>query len=213
MEMLEEKLKTVEMENDDRDELLLQCAQGRRMAESFMCRTWLVKTAMEDNAGLREGRKQGNKYNDQAKGVKNQKMGQPYLYVFAGFVTGLSQEKEADTGLLPEEIEWLKQYVVSLKQPQDVGKWMEVWMAKEARDTAGDGKKMTIIKYRFKDLKGVQDEELKEQEKLATIIRKHMLKLEGEEQMGPAPPVHNERILQKRLDTRRKDMEGKYMED
>ena len=53
VEMLEEKLKSVEMENDHRDELLLQCAQGRRMAESLMCRTWLVKTAMEDNAGLR----------------------------------------------------------------------------------------------------------------------------------------------------------------
>ena len=100
-----------------------------------------------------------------------------------------------------------------MKQPQGVAKWVEVWMAKEARDTTGDGKQMTIIKYRFKDLKGVPEDELREQEKLAIIIRKHMMKLEGEEQMGPAPPVHNERFIQKRLDTRRKDMEGKYMEE
>ena len=36
-------LERLELLNDHRDELLLQCAQSRRLLEGFLCRTWLME--------------------------------------------------------------------------------------------------------------------------------------------------------------------------
>ena len=41
VESLSHRLERIELLNDHRDELLLQCAQSRRLFESFRCRTWL----------------------------------------------------------------------------------------------------------------------------------------------------------------------------
>ena len=114
-----------------------------------------------------------------------------------------------EAGIEEEEVTWLKSCVSSLKQPQDVGKWVEVWQAKETRDPSKEGKKRTLIKYRFSELKG-SETDIKEQERLAVVIRKYMLKRGGEEEAGPAPPTNNERYLQIRLTNRRRDHEGNH---
>ena len=43
VESLSHRFERIELLNDHRDELLLQCAQSRRLLESFLCRTWLVE--------------------------------------------------------------------------------------------------------------------------------------------------------------------------
>ena len=43
VESLTHRLERLELLNDHRDELLLQCAQSRRLLEGFLCRTWLVE--------------------------------------------------------------------------------------------------------------------------------------------------------------------------
>ena len=43
VESLSHRLERIELLNDHRDELLLQCAQSRRLLESFLCRTWLLE--------------------------------------------------------------------------------------------------------------------------------------------------------------------------
>ena len=43
VDLLTHRLERIEPLNDHRDELLLQCAQSRRLLEGFLCRTWLVE--------------------------------------------------------------------------------------------------------------------------------------------------------------------------
>ena len=43
VDLLTHRLERIELLNDHRHELLLQCAQSRRLLEGFLCRTWLVE--------------------------------------------------------------------------------------------------------------------------------------------------------------------------
>ena len=103
----------------------------------------------------------------------------------------------------------LKTIVGSLKQPQDAGKWVEVWQSTETRDPSREGKTRVLIKYRFAEMKGA-DADTKEQGRLAVVFRKYMLKRAGEEEAGPAPLTNTDRYLQIRLTGRRNNQEGKY---
>ena len=116
---------------------------------------------------------------------------------------------KAEAGIEEEEMTWLKSFVSSLKQPDDVGKRVEVWQAKETRDPTNEGKKRTLIKYRFSELRGTETD-IKQQERLATVVRKYMMKRAGEAESGPAPPTNNDRYIQGRRTDRRKGQAGNY---
>ena len=82
----------IELVNDHRDELLLQCAQSRRLLESFLCRTWLVEGDVASFQPFAAARAQGKAYNEAARVQKKHQMGQPFMSVFAAFVNGLTTE-------------------------------------------------------------------------------------------------------------------------
>ena len=167
---------------------------------------------MEEFGPFKAGKNQGRIYNESAKGNRNHKLGQPYMSVFGAFINGLGKEEAGTTGLLEEEAKWASAFAESLKVPTDVGKWVEVWTMKEARDPTAAHKKRTVVKYRLRDTQGMMEEESKTAEKLAQVLRKAMLHLKGQEQHGPAPPTNNERELQSRLTDRRAARDGKYAE-
>ena len=105
VESLSHRLERIELLNDHRDELLLQCAQSRRLLESFLCRTWLVEGDVASFQPFAAARAQGKAYNEVARGQKKHQMGQPFMSVFAAFVNGLdcvaarvSQEAHLGTG-------------------------------------------------------------------------------------------------------------------
>ena len=89
VESLSHRLERIELLNDHRDELLLQCAQSRRLLESFLCRTWLVEGDVASFQPFAAARAQGKAYNEAATGQRKHQMGQPFMSVFAAFVNGL----------------------------------------------------------------------------------------------------------------------------
>ena len=91
--------RTHELLNDHRDELLLQCAQSRRLLESFLCRTWLVEGDVASFQPFAAARAQGKACNEAARGQRKHQMGQPFMSVFAAFINGLTTETLGSTGL------------------------------------------------------------------------------------------------------------------
>ena len=104
------RLESIELLNDHRNELLLQCAQSRRLLEGFLCRTWLVEGDVASLQTFAADKAQGKAYSEAARGQKGHQMGQPFLSVFAAFVNGLVTENRGGTGLAEVEVEWLNQF-------------------------------------------------------------------------------------------------------
>ena len=119
VDSLAHRLERIELLSDHRDELLLQCAQSRRLLEGFLCRTWLVEG---DVASA-----QGKAYSEAARGQKGHQMGQPFKLVFAAFVNGLVTENPGGTGLAEVEVEWPNQFRKQLISAPDVGRFLEMW--------------------------------------------------------------------------------------
>ena len=181
MESLSHRLERIELLNDHRGELLLQCAQSRRLLASCLCRTWLVEGDVASFQPFAAARAQGKAYNEAARGQKKHQMGQPFMSVFAAFVNGLTTEALGSTGL--EEVEitsfarssprhWT--WVVSLRcgtfaRPTRKGDQYALWF-----DTGCAYHAQSITK-------------------LGHILRKVLLHRKGTEQVGPAPPTKNER--------------------
>ena len=82
VESLSHRLERIELLNDHRDELLLQCAQSRRLLESFLCRTWLVEGDVASFQPFAAARAQGKAYNEAARGQNKHQMEQPFMSVF-----------------------------------------------------------------------------------------------------------------------------------
>ena len=127
VESLSHRLERIELLNDHRDELLLQCAQSRRLLESFLCRTWLVEGDMASFQPFAAARAQGKAYNEAARGQRKQQMGQPFMSVFAAFVNGLTAETLGATGLEEVEMAWLQEFRKKLISALDVGRFLEMW--------------------------------------------------------------------------------------
>ena len=126
-------LERIELLNDHRDELLLQCAQSRRLLESFLCRTWLVEGDVASFQPFAAARAQGKAYNEAARGQKKHQMGQPFMSVFAAFVNGLTTEALGSTATGLEEVEmaWLHEFRKKLTSALDVGRFLEMWNIRE----------------------------------------------------------------------------------
>ena len=82
VDSLAHRLKRIELLNDHRDELLLQCAQSRRLLEGFLCRTWLVEGDVASFQPFAAAKAQGKAYSEAAIGQKGHQMGQPFMSVF-----------------------------------------------------------------------------------------------------------------------------------
>ena len=131
VESLSHRLERIELLNDHRDELLLQCAQSRRLLESFLCRTWLVEGDVASFQPFAAARAQGKAYNEAARGQKKHQMGQPFMSVFAAFVNGLTTETLGSTGLEEVEMAWLHEFRKKLASALDVGRFLEMWNIRE----------------------------------------------------------------------------------
>ena len=200
----------IELLNDHRDELLLQCAQSRRLLESFLCRTWLVEGDVASFQPFAAARAQGKAYNEVARGHKKHQMGQPFMSVFAAFVNGLTTEAHGSTGLEEVEMAWLHEFRKKLT-------WHWTWVVSSRRGTfarptrkgdqyalwydAGCAHQILLSKRMHRA-----------SPKLVHILRKVLLHRKGTELEGPAPPTNNERKIQSQLEQRRKKVEGKYAE-
>ena len=77
VESLSHRLERIELLNDHRDELLLQCAQARCLLESFLCWTWLVEGDVASFQPFAAARAQGKAYNEAARGQKKIKWDSP----------------------------------------------------------------------------------------------------------------------------------------
>ena len=126
VESLSHRLERIELLNDHRDELLLQCAQSRRLLESFLCRTWLVERDVASFQPFAAARAQGKAYNEAARGQKKHQMGQPFMSVFAAFVNGLTTETLGSTALEEVEMAWLHEFRKKLISALDVGRFLEM---------------------------------------------------------------------------------------
>ena len=110
MESLTHRLERIELLNDHRDELLLQCAQSRRLLEGFLCRTWLVEGDVAPFQPFAAARAQGKVHNEAARGQRKHQMGQPFMSVFGAFVNGLTTETLGATMLEEIEMAWLHEF-------------------------------------------------------------------------------------------------------
>ena len=208
MESLSYRLERIELLNDHRDELLLQCAQSRRLLQSFLCRTWLVEGDVASFQPFAAARAQGKAYNEAARGQKKHQMGQPFMSVFAASVNGLVTETLGSTGLEEVEMAWLHEFRKKLVSALDVGRFLEMW---NIRETHPKGRPVrTLVRYRMCAPDPALQEDAKSITKLAHILRKVLLHRKGTEQEGPAPPTNNEQKIQSQLEQRRKKVEGKY---
>ena len=131
VESLSHRLERVELLNDHRDELLLQCAQSRRFLKSFLCRTWLVEGDVASFQPFAAARAQGQAYNEAARGQKKHQMGQPFMSVSAAFVNGLTTEALGSAGLEEVEMAWLHEFRKKLTSALDVGRFLEMWNIRE----------------------------------------------------------------------------------
>ena len=132
MESLSHRLERIELLNDHRDELLLQCAQSRRLLESFLCRTWLVEGDVASVQPFAATRAQGKAYNEAARKKKEHQMGQPFMSVFAAFVNGLTTETLGPTGLEEVEMAWLHEFRKKLASALNVGRFLDVEHSRDA---------------------------------------------------------------------------------
>ena len=123
VDSLAHRLERIELLNDRRDELLLQCAQSRRLLEGFLCRTWLVEGDVASFQPFAAAKEQGKAYSEAARGQNWHQMGQPFMSVFAAFVNGLVAENPGGTGLAEVEVEWLNQFRKQLISASDVGRF------------------------------------------------------------------------------------------
>ena len=82
------RLERIELLNGHRDELLLQCAQSRRLLGGFLCRTWLMEGDVVSFQPFAAANAQGKAYSEAARGQKEHQMGQPFMSMFAAFVNG-----------------------------------------------------------------------------------------------------------------------------
>ena len=121
VESLSHRPERIELLNDHRDELLLQCAQSRRLLESFLCRTWLVEGDVASFQPFAAAKAQGKPYNEAARGQRKHQMGQPFMSVFAAFVNGLTTETLGSTGLEEVEMAWLHEFRKKLASALDSG--------------------------------------------------------------------------------------------
>ena len=186
VESLSHRLERIELLNDHRDELLLQCAQSRRLLESFLCRTWLVEGDVASFQPFVAARAQGKAYNEAARGQKKHQMGQPFMSVFAAFVNGLTTEALGSTGLEEVEMAWLHEF-----------RFLEMW---NIRETHPKGRPVrTLVRYRMCAPDPALQEDAQSITKLAHTLRKVLLHRKG-----------TERKMQSQLEQRRKKVEGKY---
>ena len=114
VDSLTHRLEHIELLNDHRDELLLQCAQSRRLLGWFLCRTWLVEGDVASFQPFAAAKAQGRAYSEAARGQKGHQIGQPFMSVFAAFVNGQVTENPGGTGLAEVEVEWLNQFAKQL---------------------------------------------------------------------------------------------------
>ena len=70
VDLLTHRLERIELLNDHRDELLLQCAQSRRLLEEFLCRTWLVEGDVASFQPFAAAKAQGKAHSEAARGQK-----------------------------------------------------------------------------------------------------------------------------------------------
>ena len=131
VDLLTHRLERIELLSDHRDELLLQCAQSRRLLEGFLCRAWLVEGDVASFQPFAAAKTQGKAYSEAAKGQKGHQMGQPFMSVFAAFVNGLVTENPGGTGLAEVEVEWLNQFRKQLTSASDVGWFLEMQNIRE----------------------------------------------------------------------------------
>ena len=131
VDSLTHRLERIELLNDHRDELLLQCAQSRRLLEGFLCRTWLVEGDVASFQPFAAAKAQGKAYSEAARGHKGHQMGQTFMSVFAAFVNGPVTENPGGTGLAEVEVEWLNQFRKQLISASDVGRFLEMWNIRE----------------------------------------------------------------------------------
>ena len=209
VESLSHRLERIELLNDHRDELLLQCAQSRRLLESFLCRrTWLVEGNVASFQPFAAARAQGKAYTEAARGQKKHQMGQPFVSVFSAFVNGLTTEALGSTGLEEVEMAWLHEFRKKLTSALDVGRFLEMWNIRETHPKGGPVR--TLVRYRMCAPDPALQEDAQSITKLAHVLRKVLLHRMGTVQEGPAPPTNNERKLQSQFEQRRKKVEGKY---
>ena len=208
VDLLTHRLERIELLNDHRDELLLQCAQSRRLLGGFLCRTWLVEGDVASFQPFAAAKAQGKAYSEAAKGQKGHQMGQPFMSVFAAFVNGLVKENPGGTGLAEVEVESLNQFRKQLISASDVGWFLEMWNIRETHPKGGPVR--TLVRFRMRTSDPTLPEDAQNINKLAHILRKVLLHRKGIEEEGPAPPTNNERKIQSQLENRRKRAEGKY---
>ena len=210
VDSLAHRLERIELLNDHQDELLLQCAQSRRLLEGFLCRTWLVEGDVASFQPFAAAKAQGKAYSEAARGQKGQQMGQPFKLVFAAFVNGLVTENPGRTGLAEVEVEWLTQFRKHFISAPDVGRFLEMWNIRETHLKGGPVR--TLVRYRMRTPDPALPEDAQNINKLAHILRKVLLHRKGIEQEGPAPPTNNERKIQSQLEHRSNKTEGKYIQ-
>ena len=185
VDLLTHRLERIELLNDHRDELLLQCAQSRRLLEGFLCRTWLVEGDVASFQPFAAAKAHGKAYSEAARG----------------------QNGLGVTGLAEVEVELLNQFRKQLISASDVCRFQETWNTRETHPTGRPVR--TLVRYRMRTPDPALPEDAENIKKLAHILRKVLLHRKGIEQEGPAAPTNNERKIQCQLEHRHK-REGKY---
>ena len=188
VDSLTHRLERIELLNDHRVELLLQCAQSRRLLEG-----WMVEKNVASFQPFAAAKAQGKAHSEAARGQKGHQMGQPFMSVFAASANDPVTEN-GGTGLAEVEVEWLNQFRKQLISASDVGRPVR-----------------TLVRYRMRTPDPALPEDAQNINKLAHILRKVLLHRKGIEQEGPAPPTNNERRIQSQLEHRWKRTEGKYI--
>ena len=174
VDSLTHRLERIELLNDHRDELLLQCAQSRRLLEGFLRRKWLVEGDVASFQPFAAAKAQGKAYSEAARGQKEHQMGQPFMSVFAVFVNGLATENPGGTGLAEVEVEWLNQFRKQLISASDVGRFLEMWNIRETHPKGGPVR--TLVRYRMRTPDPALLEDAQNINKLAHILRKVLLR-------------------------------------
>ena len=203
-ESLSHRLERTELLNDHRDELLLQCAQSRRLLESFLCRTWLVEGDVASFQPFCSSQSTGKGVQRGSKGTEKHQMGQPFMSVFAAFVNGLTTETLGSTGLEEGRDGVAARVSQEARLGTGRGSFLEMWHIRETHPKGGPVR--TLVRYRMCLPDPALQEDAQSIPKLAHILRKVLLHRKGTEQ----PPTNNERKIQSQLEQRREKVEGKY---
>ena len=113
---------------------------------------------------------QGKAYNEAARGQKGHQMGQPFMSVFAAFVSGPVTENPSGTGLAEVEVEWLNHFRKQLISASDVGRFLEMWNIRETHPKGGPVR--ALVRYRMRTPDPALPEDAQNINKLAHILRK-----------------------------------------